>query len=307
MTAAGEPRLVVAIMGPTAAGKTALAVSLARALGGELVNADSRQAIAELAVGVCKPGPVELGEVTCHGLDWRHLGDRFTVANFVHRAAQQLDDCWSRGRVPILVGGSGLYVRALLEGFDFGASGQVAETRSPAAVPDLDRALHELRRLAPQRYLEVDRRNPRRVGRALELARSGVVASRRTTAWEAIRIGCGVAPQTLRDRIEKRSEEIVGPGLHREVEELLRAGFPASLIAEAAIGYREALAWMAGQITRDSAVARVKQRTWRYARTQMTWLRKEPDLVWIDGGAQPAEVLESALRMVERRLIKEAN
>jgi tRNA dimethylallyltransferase len=307
MISAGEPRLTLAVMGPTAAGKTRLAVELARAVRGELINADSRQAIAELTVGVCKPGPAELAGVSCHGLNWRHLGDRFTVADFVQLAARQMDDCRSRGLVPILVGGSGLYIRALLEGFDFGSTGDTGPSGATLPAPDLENALAELRSLAPQRYLEVDRRNPRRVERALALARRGAVASRQAPAWEAVRIGCAVASEALRERIWRRSAQLVGPELEQEVGSLLSSGFPPSLIAGSAIGYAEALAWMAGELTREAAVERLAQRTWRYARRQMTWLRKEPDLLWIDAGAEPDEMLEAALRVIGRAMIKEAN
>ncbi len=305
----GEPRqgLVVAIMGPTAAGKTGLSVALAGALDGELVNADSRQAIAELRVGVCKPTAAELGNVRCHGLDWRRLGDHFTVANFVQLASTQMEECQSRDLVPILVGGTGLYLRALLEGFDFGGAKNSASSPPPAPVDDLEAAVVELRRLSPQRYREVDLRNPRRVGRALEMARGGLVASRRPASWQAVRLGCEVAPHILRERIRQRSEKLLGPDLRQEVEGLLGAGFPASLIATSAIGYAEALAWMAGQMTRDAAVSRLTQRTWHYARAQMTWLRKEPDLVWIDASADRGEMLEASLAIIGRRLRKEAN
>ena len=304
----GEPRqrLVVAIMGPTAAGKTGLSVALAGALGGDLVNADSRQAIAQLRVGVCKPTAAELGHVRCHGLDWRRLGDRFTVANFVQLAASQMEECHRRDRVPILVGGTGLYLRALLEGFDFGGADKCASAPPPALAADLRAAVVELWRLSPQRYREVDLRNPRRVSRALEMARDGLVASRRPPSWQAVRLGCEVPPQILRDRIHRRSERLLGPDLKQEVEGLLSSGFPASLIATSAIGYAEALAWLTGQMTREAAVGRLTQRTWHYARAQMTWLRKEPDLVWIDASVDRSEMLEAALAIIRRRLRKEA-
>ncbi len=297
---------VLAVMGPTAAGKTALAVALARAVGGELINADSRQAIAELRIGVCKPTPGELGGVPCHGLDWRRLGEPFTVAEFVALASRQLAQCREREQAPILVGGTGLYVRALLEGFDFGVAGEPLPSPRDPGGEDLAQALAELERLSPAKYLEVDRRNPRRVFRALALARSGVAAAKVRPGWRALRLGCMVPPEVLRGRISRRSDQLVGAALRQEVEALLDAGFPPSTIAEAAIGYREALAWIQGAVSREGAVAQVAQRTWRYARSQMTWLRKEPDLVWIDGTADLGKMLESALQLVERRFTKEA-
>ncbi len=296
---------VVAVMGPTASGKTGLAVAMARALGAELINADSRQAISELAVGVCKPSPSELGEVVCHGLDWRRLGDRFTVANFVQLAAAQVRDIWARGRLPILVGGTGLYIRALLEGFDFGGDALVAEAPAPVDPVDAAQALAEIRRVAPARYLQLDQRNPRRVGRALELARRGRVPARRPGDWTAVRIGCEVGAADLRHRILLRSERILGPELRQEVEDLLQSGHGRSEIAGAAIGYAEVLGWMSGELTREEALREVIRRTWRYARAQMTWLRREPDLVWIDADAEHEALVGRALALVGQRFGEE--
>lgn len=287
-------RRLLAVVGATCSGKTSLSVALAEHLRGELVNADSRQAIEEVSVGVCKPTELELRGIPCHGLDWRHLGEPYSVADFVTRAKACLTEVWGRGRLPILVGGSGLYVRALLQGFDFGgvapADGGVPANSEGRAL-DQSTAAAALLALAPGRAAVVDLTNPRRVKRALELARAGAEASWVDQGWTPIRIGCQVSAELLKSRIRSRTERIVGPELRDEVAALLGRGLEPATVANSAIGYAEALAWAAGQCTRAEAVDRLATRTWKYARTQMTWLRSERDVVWIDASGDTQDMV----------------
>ncbi|HUY08829.1 MAG TPA: tRNA (adenosine(37)-N6)-dimethylallyltransferase MiaA [Candidatus Dormibacteraeota bacterium] len=294
---------VVAVMGPTASGKTWSAVALARALDGELVNADSRQAIAELSVGVCKPTSEDLQGVPCHGLDWGHLGRRFTVVDYVPMARTAVEAIAGRGRVAVVVGGTGLYLRSLLQGFDFGGlrPGPGCAVMATPATSDDDLSAHplaELRDLDPERASTVDAKNPRRVARALELARRGARPGQLSPGWRSRKLALRVDAGRLRARIEARSERLVGDGLALEVESLLRHGYSAPVLAGCAIGYAEVLDWLSGRCQRVEAVERVVLRTWRYARAQMTWLRSEVDLVWIDADASPDEVLGQCLAAV---------
>ncbi|MGB9483220.1 MAG: isopentenyl transferase family protein, partial [Candidatus Dormiibacterota bacterium] len=171
----GVPR-VLAIQGPTTSGKTLLAVALAQELEGELVNADSRQAIAELSIGVCKPTPAELQGVVCHGLDWSQLGRPFSAAKYRTLATAAIEEIAARGHTAIVVGGTGLYVRALLGGYDFGRV-PPEDARTERLGPDDDQLLavatQDLASLDPARAQQVDLGNPRRVIRAAELARAG--------------------------------------------------------------------------------------------------------------------------------------
>ena len=296
---------VVAIMGPTASGKTSLAVALARRLGGELVNADSRQAIAELAIGVCKPTAEQLQGVTCHGLDWSHVGQPFSVAEYVQLAGAAVESIAARGHLPLVVGGTGLYVRSLLQGFDFGG---VPPDPEGAKLPGLaDSGGQEsvasgadLASLDPERAETIDLHNPRRVRRALELARQGAWPGQRSPGWRSQRLACRVDPARLRTRIEARSERLIGEGLVAEVERLLRQGFSAAVLSHCAIGYAEVLDWLGGSCQRDEAVERVILRTRHYAKAQMTWLRSEPDLLWVDAGASPDELVSQCLAEIGR-------
>ncbi len=288
---------MILVVGPTASGKTALAVALAERLGGELVNADSRQMIADLDVGVVKPTPAELRGIPCQGLDWRRLGAPFTAFDFVERARDAICAIAGRGRVPILVGGTGLYLRGLVRGFDFGqlpASGPRGG-HSPGAG---SASPGELARLAPEVAARTDLRNPRRVERALELVRAGAAPRELGEPWPAVWIGRRLSPAALRARIDRRTEWLLGPRLHAEVDRVLAAGVAPDVLADAAIGYAEALAWRAGTIGREEAVARVALRTWRYARRQRTWLRREPGVGWVgDDDADDSRVAEEAERL----------
>lgn len=297
-------RRLVAVVGPTASGKTELAVALAESLAGELVNADSRQALAEVAVGVCKPTSEELRGIPCHGLAWRHLGQPFTAVDFVQRADPVLEAVWGRGRIPIVAGGTGLYIRALLSGYDFGRVSPPAGESGRAPLPDpntLKENIAELTRLAPEMAQRVDLHNPRRVGRALELARAGASPSRLAPVWSAVKIGCRVEPGGLRARIQSRAERIMGPELQAEVAGLLQAGYSAETIGGAAIGYAEALAWMAGDCSREQATQELASRTWRYAKAQRTWLRSEPGVVWIDADMDIQGMLATSRSLLESR------
>jgi tRNA dimethylallyltransferase len=299
-----QPLEVLAIMGPTASGKTQVGVALAKVLDGELVNADSRQAIAELAIGVCKPTLAELQGVACHGLSWRHLGHPFSVAEYRVLATAAVEEISGRDRVALVVGGTGLYIRALLGGFDFGGVAPDPGRTVALGVADQENAIadtagRELRRLDPERAKTVDLRNPRRVVRAAELSQAGARAGRRPPAWAARKLGCRVSRNHLRARIEARSERLVGEPLAKEVEQLLSLGFSSELLARSAIGYSEVVDWVAGRCSRQDAVEQVVSRTWRYAKAQLTWLRTEPHLLWVDAEASPDDMVSQCMAVIQ--------
>ncbi len=281
-------QLVVAVMGPTASGKTALAVELALAVGGELVNADSRQAIAGVQVGVCKPTAEDLVGVPCHGLDWRRIGEPYSAALFAHRATEVMEEIWSRGKVPIIVGGTGLYVRCLLSGFDFG--------RLPPSTAMRSGSAESLWELAPQVAAAVDLRNPRRVARALELARAGRRPAAQKPQWAAVRLAVQVGREDLRARIDARSRSLVAQPLAEEIARLRGQGVPDRVIGEIAIGYREGLDWVDGRLSGAEAARAISTRTWRYARSQLTWLRSEPELSWVRSVTYARQLVSLRLR-----------
>jgi tRNA dimethylallyltransferase len=276
-------------------------VALAEHLGdAELVNADSRQVIRGLQVGTCTPTPEELRGVPCHLLGVRDIDEHFSVADWARLARAVLDALAERGTTAILVGGTGLYVSAAIDGLALdGGAPQPALRRERDALsgtPDgLARLAGELRARDPHGASTIDLRNPRRVVRALELvdARGSIAAARRRGPGRpATLIGLDAPPDVHRALVAARAEAMFrAAALEREVESALARGASAAALDAAGIGYREAIAVREGRLSRDQAVADVTRRTLRYARAQRTWFRRDPRVRWHHRGAGPVEAL----------------
>ncbi len=292
-----QPPLVV-IGGATATGKTGLAVDLAVALaelgvGAEVISADSRQVYRGLDIGTAKASAAERRGITHHGLDLVDPDQPFSVAEFVDHACAALAGIAARGRVALLVGGTGLYLRAVARGLDTAALPHDPELRAELeaelARSGVGRLVERLRAVAPGRAAEVDLHNPRRVVRALELA---ILTGGRPrprprgyggpVAWLALTVD----PVAHRARIVARARAQFEAGLVEEADRL-RSRFDPSLPAFSAIGYREAWAVLDGQATVEEAIRLDAARNVAFARRQRTWFRAEPDLEWLDADADP--------------------
>jgi len=284
------PAPVVAVVGPTATGKTAVAAGLARRIGAaELVNADSRQILRGLRVGTNRPTPEELQGVPCHLLDLADPGQAFSVATWVREARRCLAGLDRRGVRAIVVGGTGLYVRALLDRFELpgGPPDPVRrrELSAAAATPQGLSALGtELRRRDPTGAVRIDLRNPRRVVRAMEIleATGSAVASptdgpRRAATW----IGIDATPEFHRQAIAERSRAMLDAGLVRETQAALRRGVPAAVLEASGIGYSEALMVLSGDLSEAAAADAIAFRTRRYAKAQRTWFRRDGRITWL--------------------------
>ncbi len=284
-------------------GKTQLAVALARRLGdAELVNADSRQVIRGLRVGTCAPTPADLAGVPCHLIDLREPGEPFTVADWARAAAPVLDGLAARGATAIVVGGTGLYVSAVVDGLELRGGRPDPEQRARrdalSETPDgLLELSAELMARDPEGAAGLDLRNRRRVVRALELvdAAGSVAAARcRRGARAAALIGLDAAPDLHRRLVAERSSRMLGSGaLRSEIDSALAAGVTEAALDAAGIGYREALAVRRGRIDVDQAVAELTRRTLRYAKAQRTWFRRDPRIRWFVRGEEPVQALVS--------------
>jgi tRNA dimethylallyltransferase len=284
-----HPMLV--IVGPTCSGKTALAVACAQALApAEIINADSRQVRRGLRVGTCAPRPLELHGVRCHLLDLCDPGETFTVADWLMAARRSLERLDRSGRRAVVAGGTGLYVTALVDGFDLA---QVppdpvrrADRSELAATPEgLATLAEELRRRDPRGATDIDQRNPRRVIRALEIldAKGGSIAGarRRTAPRPAVMIGVDVARPVHARWIEHRIAGMFDSGgIQDEVRWLLGRGLDRAVIGSCGIGYSEALDLIEGHIDLEAAMQATMRRTLRYARAQRTWFRRDARLTW---------------------------
>lgn len=291
---------VIAVVGPTASGKSEVAQLVAQALDGEVVSADSMQIYRGMDIGTGKVLPSEQ-RVPHWGLDLVDPGEPFSAALFQSYARNCFDSIQSRGKVPILAGGTGFYVRAALDAYDFAPGEQMdnevrkryntlAESEGPQAVWDA------LNSIDPTSAALLHPNDVKRVVRALEMAEAGESYAQRKEALSRIGqavpaklFGLAVDPEVLRNRIDERVEAMVSAGLVDEVRHLLNQGFRNALTANQAIGYKEIVSALDGECTLEEAVEQIKFATHRYAKRQRTWFRADGRINWIDaddGNAQ---------------------
>jgi len=290
----GSPR-VLALVGPTATGKTALAIALAQRLGGEVVNADSRQIFRHMDIGTAKPTPAERAAVSHHLLDLVEPDESFTLADYLDRARAAVADIAARGRLPIVVGGTGLYVRALARGFDVPRvppnEALRAELETLAAAGGAPALLARLRRGDPAAAGVVDPHNPRRLMRAIEVAEAtsrtavddaGISAHNDAPRYDVCLIGLTAERALLHERADRRVDLMLAAGFSDEVAALYGRGYDPDLPALSALGYRELGAYVRGLRSLDDAARTTKWATHRFIRRQLTWFRREQDLQWLD-------------------------
>ena len=286
-------RRLVAVVGPTASGKSAIALELARRIGGEIVNADSRQVYRGMDIGTAKPTLAERKSVRHHLFDVADPKDGYSLALYQHQARAILDDIWTRDSFAWLVGGSAQYVWALLEAWqipDVAPDAGIRQKLAEYAAMNGWEALHERLALGdPVAAGRLDGRNVRRVIRAIEVfERTG----RPISAWQAkgdpdfefLLFGIHVPRDVLYDRIDRRVEKMFAGGLVNEVQGLLASGMPAGCPAMSSIGYGETVRYLAGETGLDDAIARTKFGTHRLARSQEQWFRKDDRrITWVEG------------------------
>ncbi len=280
---------IVAVVGAAAAGKSGLSLDLAEALGGEVVNTDAMQVYRGMDVGTAKLPPAERRGVPHHLLDLMTVREPLSVADFQERARALVADLRGRGVVPVLVGGSALYTRALLDRFDFPGTDAAVRARLESELAEVgSAALHDrLRGLDPEAADRILVENGRRVVRALEVIElTGRPFSASLPVLEyvdphTVQIGVDIDRPTLDRRIEQRVAEMFEAGLVEEVERLLGEGLAGGRTAGRAIGYREVAAYLDGEIGLDEARQRTVVATRRFARRQDTWFRKDPRIVWV--------------------------
>lgn len=283
---------LLVICGPTASGKTALAVALAKATGGEVVSADSMQIYRRMDIGTAKPTAEEMDGVPHHMLDVADPGEDYSVARYVADATACVEDILSRGKLPIVAGGTGLYIDNLLAGREFAAfTGQWRQKLQDRAQREGIEVLYrELEQVDPQRAAKLHLADEKRIIRALEVwhetGETITEHDRRTAAlpprYEAVRIGLTFADRAdMWDRIDRRVDQMMAAGLVEEVEDLLSSGVPESCTAMQAIGYKEMVAALREGRAVAEAAEEIKLRSRQYAKRQLTWFRREPSVKWI--------------------------
>lgn len=313
-----EKQKILAVVGPTASGKTSLAISLARARNGEIISCDSMQIYRGMDIGTAKPTAAEQAAVPHHLIDILEPDAPFSVMDYVEAASAAIDDVAARGKLPVLCGGTGLYLDALLRGGlpDTPAADEAlrAELYAIAAERGADYLHAELAAVDPEAAAATHANNVRRVVRALEIFRAtGIPKSewdRRSQSlparYNAAVIGLAFTDRSLLyARIEQRVDAMLEEGLLTETEALRAAGvFLRSPTAAAAIGYKELLPYLEGSCTLDEAVTELKTATRRYAKRQLTWFSAKPYVHWIraddeNGVRKSEEIVNNALEIAE--------
>jgi tRNA dimethylallyltransferase len=297
-----KPNLPILIAGPTAAGKSQIALQLAEQLGGEIISVDSMQVYRGLDIGTAKPSPAERARVPHHLIDICDLTESFDAAQFARRAHRAVAKIQSRGRMPILCGGTGLYFRAFLDGLGEAPSAD-AKLRAELEATPLEKLLAELRKRDPAAYGKIDKKNPRRVIRAVEVIRlTGRPFSEQKSRWGETKVGSSRCddrtaqravptkinfycftrtPDDLRQRIGVRVDAMFAHGLVDETRELLKRGLAQNKTAMQAIGYRQVVEHLRGERSLKETIELVKIRTRQFAKRQLTWFRAQKNLEWI--------------------------
>lgn len=289
---------VIAVVGPTASGKTALSIALAQALGGEIVAMDSMQVYRRMDIGTAKPTLLERQGIPHYMLDVVEPDRTYSVAEYVPQAREALAKIHKTNRTPILVGGTGLYFKALCGGLTLGEAAGDPKLRqtlkAQAETPEGRLALHSrLQEVDPVSAARLHPNDSRRVIRALEVFRAtGKPLSAQAGAREAFcpydikLLGVGIERPELISRINQRVDQMLAQGLVREVQELLASGVPPESQAMQGLGYKELVPYLAGRQTLEEATGRIKTGTRQYAKRQMTWFRRTPGIQWLDGSDQ---------------------
>ncbi len=286
---------LICIVGPTASGKTALSIELAKELGGEIISADSMQIYKGMDIGTAKPTESERDGILHHMIDIISPAESYSAARYVADATCVVEEIVSRGRAPIVVGGTGLYIDSLVRGTEFAAFEEDLEYRNELfAIFERDGAevLHGmLREVDPERAKSVHPNNVKRVIRALEVYKAtnntisehDLESQKKDSKYDAVYIGLMFSNrEELYRRIEARVDKMMEDGLLFEVERLLKSGVAENATSLQAIGYKELIPVCLGEKSLTDAVAELKGATRRYAKRQMTWFRRNERINWID-------------------------
>ena len=305
---------VVLLAGPTAVGKSEIALLVAERLGAEILSVDSMQVYRGLDIGTAKPSATDLARVRHHLVDIVGISDSFDVAQFLQRARSAVADIQARGKVALLCGGTGLYFKALLEGLGE-APPRDAQLRARLEATPLPELLRELAERDPVTFERIDRQNPRRLIRALEVIRlTGKPFSEQRAAWarESTASSPGLpffgltrSAEDLRRRISARVDEMFRRGLVAETEQLLPRGLATNATAMQALGYRQVAEHLRGVRSLPETIELVKIRTRQFAKRQMTWFRRQVPLTWIHllSTDRPEDTAEIIARRFEGRAV----
>ncbi|MDD7358728.1 MAG: tRNA (adenosine(37)-N6)-dimethylallyltransferase MiaA [Eubacterium coprostanoligenes] len=303
-----EKTKIICVVGATASGKTDLAVKLAKAVDGEIISADSMQVYKNMPIATAVATKEEQDGVPHHLVEFLDTDQTFSVADFVERAKVLIDEITARGRVPIVAGGTGLFVDSLVKNISFSEFGSNAEIRNELAEKSNEELFEKLLELDPKSAENIHPNNRKRVIRALELCMSGTSKTEQNensmlidSPYDALYIGIGYQDrQKLYDRINKRVDLMLEAGLENEARQMLGK---QGLTARQAIGHKELQPYIDGNITLDEAVEGLKRETRRYAKRQLTWFRRNENINWLYADEMSRdELVEKAVDLAKNHL-----
>ena len=308
---------IICIAGPTASGKTALAVELAKAVDGEVISCDSMQIYKRMDIGTAKPTKEEMQGIPHHMLSVAEPWEDYSVSRYCETATPILEDILARGKTAIIAGGTGLYMDALIRGNTFApypSTGRRQELEQIAQNEGIGKVIEMLRPVDPESAQRLHPSDQKRIIRAMEVyletgipitehnRRTQLIPPKFTACWFALQ---DENRQDLYNRIDSRVEQMLCLGLMDEIRSLLAEGISKKSTALQAIGYKEFIAYLDGEITLEDATAQVQQASRHYAKRQLTWFRKNPQIHWLTRakGEQTGEILQK-LRQILREYDK---
>lgn len=299
---------IIAVAGPTASGKTALAVEIAKRVGGEVVSCDSMQIYKGMDIGTAKPDMEEMSGIPHHMIDIISPDQRYSVADFADNARQCIEDILSRGKVPVLAGGTGLYMDSVLNNTEFvelKGDPEFCREMLELSLREGKEAVHKkLQEIDPEAAENIHPNNLRRVIRALEVCKiTGKtftrvnLESRREAVYDALIFGIETDRFVLYERINQRVDRMMEKGLVSEVKGLWEKGIGKESTAIQAIGYKELIEYLEGKCSLDEAVEKIKMESRRYAKRQLTWFKRNDEIQWIrlDGQADTDKVFDKCI------------
>jgi len=286
--------IVIVILGPTASGKTKLSIELAKDIDGEIVSADSMQIYKYMDIGTAKPTEEEKQGIKHHLIDEITPDEEFSVARFQQLAVKYIDDIINRGKIPIVCGGTGLYIDSLIYNIEFGdtiCDWELREMLRKEALEKGNEYLHnKLKEIDPEAAEKIHMNNVKRVIRAIEvytythktISMLQKESRNNPSKYKFYVFGLSMGREKLYERINQRVDRMIEKGLVQEVKKLMEMGYDKSTIAMQGIGYKEILSYLRGEISFDEAVYLLKRNTRRYAKRQFTWFNRMKDVHWIN-------------------------
>ena len=295
-------RKIIVILGPTASGKSALAVKIAKKINGEIISADSRQVYKGLDIGGGKITKKEMGGIPHYCLDIVSPKKIFTVANFKECAEKAIEKIFAKNKTPIIVGGTGLYIQAIVDNIVLPEVKPDWKLRKELEKKTTEEMFKMLKKLDPERARSIDAKNPRRLIRAIEIAKAlGKIPNLavKPPSWGSLQIGLKLPDEILKKNIEKRIKKMLKSGLVAETRKLKESGLSWKRIYELSFEYKYPALFLQGKISKDEMLAKMLTENWQYAKRQMTWFKRDKRIRWISKEKQAEKLIKKFLKQKE--------